>query len=276
LYLQFVSFRIFKSLLVFCLLSLILSSFVIERTDEPVTIKSPFDKFNVDHLGNVYLVHEEELLKFLPNGKLFARYSNLKLGEISGIDVNNPLKIVLYYHDFQQVVFLDNQLSSQAQPLALEKLGLEQAQLVCGSVNNSLWIYNRQNNELLRFNENMQRIAATGNLKQVLQRDVEPKSMIEHNNFLYLNSKNDGLFVFDMFGTFNKIISLKELQDFYIANDLVYFNRDSSICSYNFKTFEEICTTVDDFKQLRSIQFRNNHIYRDLKDSLVISPLSEN
>ena len=117
-------------------------------------IKVKSDFFNADNIGNIYTIKEDELMKFLPSGKFFARYSNLKLGNITSLDATNPLKLVLYYRDFQQIVFLDNQLSVNSENVSLEKLGYEQTDLVCASANNSFWIYNKQNNELIRFNKN--------------------------------------------------------------------------------------------------------------------------
>ena len=122
-----------------------------------------------------------------------ARYSNLRLGDIASVDATNPLKILLHYRDYQQLVFLDNQLSPNGKPISLEQLGLEQAQLVCASVNNSFWVYDKRNNELHRFNENQQNVASTGNLRQVLSTEVTPVSMKEHNNYLYLNCPGSGM-----------------------------------------------------------------------------------
>ncbi|MGZ4100177.1 MAG: hypothetical protein ACXVNM_14925, partial [Bacteroidia bacterium] len=103
------------------------------KWDQPqrIVIKSKLDYFTTDNIGNVYTVKDDELVKYLPTGKFFLRYSNLKLGNITTVDATNPLKLVLYYRDFQQIVFLDNQLSLNSEPVSLEKLGYEQTDLVC-------------------------------------------------------------------------------------------------------------------------------------------------
>ena len=131
------------------------------------TVKGKYDYFTTDNLGNIYLIHEDELIKYLPGGKLFARYSNLKLGSITSVDATNPLKILLYYRNFQQIVFLDNQLSQNSEPVSIEKLGYEQADLVCAGSNNSFWIYNKQNSELIRFDQFGRQITSTGKIKQI-------------------------------------------------------------------------------------------------------------
>lgn len=221
-------------------------------------------------MANVYAVNNEELIKFLPSGKYFARYSNLKLGSITTLDATNPLKLILYYRDFQQIVFLDNQLSQTSEPVSLEKLGYEQTDLVCASANNGFWLYDKQNNELLRFNENTKKIASTGNLKQVLQTDLNPDFMLEHNGWLFLNSPGTGIYVFDIFGAFSKIIALKNLKDFRVNEDIIYYKKDSSLCSYNYKLFEEACKAIPNSTNCLKIEFNKNKIYCGYKDSVVV------
>jgi len=224
----------------------------------------------MDNIGNIYTIKEEELLKYLPNGKFFARYSNLKLGGITTVDATNPLKIILYYRDFQQLVFLDDQLSLNSEVVSLETLGYEQTDLVCGSFNNSFWIYNKQNNELVRFDENSKKITSTGNLKQIMQNELSPNYMLEHNGYLYLNSPETGIYVFDIFGAFSKIISIKNLKQFQVNGNIVYYQRDSSFCSYNYTLFEEACKALPNPTKTNGIKYSNKKLYSGYRDSLIV------
>ncbi len=235
-------------------------------------IKSDF--IAVDNIGNLYAVKDNELIKYSSTGKMFARYSDIKLGNISHVDVTNPLKILLYYRDYQQIVFLDNQLSLNSQNVSLEKLGFEQSELVCSGANNSFWIYDKQNNELLRFNENSKKIAATGNLKQVLKIEISPNYMLEHNGLLFLNCPDSGIYVFDMFGAYVKVISLKNLSNFQSTENILYFNRDSSLCSYHYKQFEESCQKIHQPKGYKQVLYMNKHMYLTYKDSVVVLPIN--
>ncbi len=236
--------------------------------DKRVIIKTKLDYFTTDNIGNIYTIKEDELIKYLANGKFFERYSNLKLGTITSVDATNPLKILVYYRDFQQIVFLDNQLSLNSDIVSLQDLGYEQTDLVCASANNSFWIYNKQNNELIRFNENSKKVAATGNLKQVLQVNLNPNYLTEHNGYVFLNCPETGIYVFDIFGTFNKIIALKNLKNFQVNESLIYYTKDSNLCSYNYKTFEDACKIISN-KPLQII-YRKQKIYCGYKDSVVV------
>jgi hypothetical protein len=242
----------------------------IQSDKQKLLIKTKLDYFTVDNLGNIYTIREDEIIKFLPNGKLFNRYSNLKLGSISSVDATNPLKLLLYYRDFQQIVFLDNQLSPNSDPVSLERMGLEQTDLVCASVNNSFWIYNKQNNELIRFDQNSKKMVTTGNLKQILQTEMNPNFMLEYNNYLYLNCPETGIYVFDIFGAFSKLISIKNLKDFQVHENIIYFQKDSALCSYNHKLFQDACLKVSAARPIK-ISYFNNNIYSGYKDSVVVN-----
>ena len=252
------------NLILFC------SSFIQNNEPKPFVIKAKFDFFTVDNIGNIYTIKEDELLKYLPNGKFFARYSNLKLGSITKVDATNPLKLVLYYRDFQQIVFLDNQLSVNSENVSLEKLGYEQTDLVCASNNNSFWIYSKQNNELHRFNENSKEISSTGNLKQILQNDLSPNFMLEHNGYLYLNSPETGIYVFDIFGAFSRVIAIKSLRQFQVNETILYYQKDSSFCSYNYGLFEEACKTLPNWSKGLTFKYSNTKLYSGFKDSIMV------
>lgn len=238
-----------------------------------LTIKTPIDFFEVDNLENIYCIHESEITKFLPNGKLFAKYSNLKLGNIKTIDVMNPLKIMVYYKDYQQLVFLDNQLSDNSETINLEKLGYEQTELVCASVNNSFWLFNKQNNELVRFNENSKKVNSTGNLAQLLKTELHPTFLCENNGNVYLNCPNQGIFVFDIFGTYIKTIGLTKQETIKVNDNFIYYKLDSTFCSYNTVNFEKSC------KQLPSTStdahFLKSKLYVSTKNELQISNLAK-
>lgn len=260
----------FKNLCFLCIFCVSAVSFIQQDEKPRLTVKTKLNYFTVDNIGNIYTVNDEELIKFQPNGKLFARYSNLKLGNITFIDATNPLKILLYYRDFQQIVFLDNQLSVNSDVVSLEKLGYEQTDLACAGANNSFWIYSKQNNELLRFNENSQKVAFTGNLKQVLRTDLSPNFMLEHNGYLFLNCPETGIYIFDMFGAFSKIISLKNLNNFNVSDNIIYYQQDSALCSYNYKLFEEACKQIPDFKKNVFAKYKGNKLYCSYQDSLLV------
>lgn len=235
----------------------------------PQIIKKQHDFFTVDNLGNMFLVKDHEILKYLANGNYYNRYSNLKYGEITSVDGTNGLRLVLFYKDYQQIIFLDNQLSQKSDPVSLEDMGYEQTELVCVSANNGIWIYNKANNELIRFDEHLKKIASTGNLKQILQRELKPNFMTEHNGYLFLNCPESGIYVFDIFGAFSRIISLKDLKNFQVYDDILYFYKDGIFCSYDYKLFDQVCKKFNAINVKQSF-FNKSKVYLSNSDTLFV------
>ncbi|MBI3502339.1 MAG: hypothetical protein HY063_11150 [Bacteroidetes bacterium] len=201
----------------------------------PVSSKN----FTTDNLGNIYIINGSNLEKYDSEGNLLKTYSNKNLGNISSVDVTNSLKVLVFYESFQQIVVLDNMFSPSANPVSLEMLGYNQTSLVCTSHNNGIWIYNKQNFELIRFDENFQQTNKTENITRQIMQEVNPDFLIEQNNKVFLNDSAKGIFVFDIYGTYNKTIPLKGIGSFQISNDEIIYFKDGKLKSYNIKTLSE-------------------------------------
>lgn len=224
----------------------------------------------IDALGNIYLIHGDELRKYNPQGTFLKTFSNKRYGRIEDVDLSNPLKILVYYKDFQQVLFLDNQLSPAAEVISLERAGHEQTALVCSSVNNSFWIYDKQNNELLRFGPDLKVLVQTGNLKRLLELDLQPNYMREHGNFLYLNCPQEGILVFDIYGTFYKTIPIRGLHEFTVINGNVFYFENFVLKEHEAKAFQTINKAFPD-ALLKTVYWRNERYYKVYADSLQVS-----
>ena len=224
---------------------------------------------NVDNLSNSYLVNDDVLQKYDPQGNLMKTYSNKTLGKISAVDANNPMKVILFYRDFLQIVFLDNTLSQNGDPVSIEILGYPQTRLVCSSHDKGFWIYNQQNFELLRFDQNLHVVNQTGNLAPLLGIDLKPNFMIEYNNRLYVNNPETGILVFDVFGTYSKNIPLKKISDFQFREDDIVYYQNGKLNSFNTKTLEQGVTALPDSTAV-SVKLTNDKLYLLKKDALGI------
>lgn len=235
-----------------------------------IVFKHKQSQVKVDGLGNVFLISDMEISKFNSLGILQKTYSSKRYGHIDFVDVSNPLKIMVYYKDFQQVLFLDNQLSVSSSPISLENLGFEQSSLVCSSSNNSFWLYDKQNNSLCRFSSDSKLLVKTGNLKTLLGIDINPNFMIEHNGYLYLNAcNNEGILLFDIYGTFYKAIAINELSKFSVVNEELFYFKDKTLFQYQPTTFNTIQKVFQD-TAITDVQWHNNLFYKSYNDSLLI------
>lgn len=219
-----------KSLL-FVLIFLSFSNYFYEKC-----IYEKFDFADIDNQGNSYFVKNDQLKKYNIKGELIKVFSNKKLGTISSIDVSNPLRILLFYKDQSAVLFLDSQLSEQSDKLDLNLINLEQSVLACTSVNNSVWLFNKQNCELVRLEKN--KTINTGNLNNLLSIDLNPSFMLEYNNYLYLNDPNIGILLFDIFGAYFKTLPIKSINKFNVVGNKIFYKKENKFYSYELKNYE--------------------------------------
>ncbi len=211
------------------------------------------DYFTSDNLGNAYLIKGHEIFKYLPNGKLFNRYSNLMLGNITSVDATNPLKLLLFYRDFSKIQFLDNQLAENRGIISLQDLGLEQSTLACTSFDNGFWIYDQISFSLIRFNQAFDKVQEARNINQNIGYEPQPNFLVESGDWIYLNNPQTGILVFDIFGTYFKTIPVKELDMFQVSGQNLLYYKNGKLLSYNLKTLteEEIPLPSDKIKMLR-------------------------
>ncbi|HEX8576017.1 MAG TPA: hypothetical protein VF677_06945 [Flavobacterium sp.] len=92
-----------------------------------------------DQFGYHYYVKNNVFSKSKEEKTL--EYKNIPLGKITKVDLQNPLKIVLFYEDFNTVILLDNQLNE------IQKINFSSlvTPVVAGAVamasQNRLWVY---------------------------------------------------------------------------------------------------------------------------------------
>ncbi len=105
--------------------------------------KIPFEggSFTTDNLQNVYVFHGSSIRKYSPQGKMLYNYSDKSFGAITSVDVNDPLKMLVFYKDFPKVVLLDNTLSVNGNPFSPADVGYPLTTLVCTSHDNGVWMY---------------------------------------------------------------------------------------------------------------------------------------
>jgi hypothetical protein len=239
------------------------------RDDKSTTIvKHAYDFFAVDNMGNVYTVANDEIRKFNKKGELLKIFSNKRAGKIFSIDASNALRIVVFYKDQSQVIFLDSQLTQNGDPIDLLNLNLEQSDLICSSFNNGIWLYNRQNAELIRLDEKLERVVSTGNLNNLLNTELKPLYLNENSGYVYMSDTKNGILVFDIYGTYYKTISLFNIRSFQVAEQQIFYYKDSVISSYNTKLLNNFDSLIAK-PYPKDMKWMNGTFYKQYTDSLM-------
>src|SRR4029077_7308362 len=169
----------FLKYIMLLMLSVLLVSAISSPTQYELVAKIPLSSgtFTTDNLQNVYVYHKTTIKEYNSAGKLLYTYSDKSYGDITSVDANNPLKVMVFYKDFPQILFLDNTLSRNGNSISPSDLGYQLTTMACVSHDNGLWFYDTQNLQLLHFDVNLTLTQKTGNLNQLLGIVINPFSL---------------------------------------------------------------------------------------------------
>jgi hypothetical protein len=99
-----------------------------------------------DGYNNCFYIKNNVLFKKIGNSNF--QYQNPYLGKITRVDILNPLKIIVFYEEFNMVMVLDNQLN-EIQKIDFSKLESPVIASAVGiSGQNKLWLYNSLNQQI--------------------------------------------------------------------------------------------------------------------------------
>ena len=215
-----------------------------------------------DQFGYYYEINDTQIKKYSIKGELDCSYSNNVLGVIANVDVSNPQKILVYFRDFTKVLILDITLSPTSEVVDLTDLELDETTLVCRSYNDGIWYYDPIRFELIRKNQELTTTNSSGNLANLLNKNIQANYLIEHNNKLYLNDILNGVLVFDNYGSYLKTLPINGLTNFQVKDKLlIYTNKEGEIEIYDFFSLETIKYKPQNYNAIISVRVENNLIY---------------
>jgi len=247
------------------------------RTGDSQVFDFRIDDFDLDVLGNLYIIRDTELIKYNDKLELQSTFSNLSLGAISSIDASDAMNLLVFYGDFAKVLFLDNTLSVKKSAISLSELGFPNATLACLSYNNAFWIFDPSNQELIRINQFLDIAERSGNLNQIIHTEIEPNQLIESGNTVYLIDEKEGVFVFDRYAGFMKRLPFLGIDDLVVnENNSLTFIRNDSMFTYNMNTLK-MDTTVLVKKNIKKIIISEKvHTYLNNNGLLFRGNIKEN
>jgi len=94
----------------------------------------------MDELDHIYYLKNNILFKKRDQDTI--NYSNVLLGKITSVNIQNPFKLVVFYKDFNSVILLDNNLNELTNRIDFTKETLfNSVQFVSASSENNLWLF---------------------------------------------------------------------------------------------------------------------------------------
>lgn len=223
--------------------------------------------FTTDNLQDVYVYTGNVLKKYDAHGKMLYLHGDKSYGSISSVDVTDPLKVMVFYKDFPEIVLLDNTLSQNGSPISPTDLGFPNTTLACISHDNGAWLYEAQNLQLVHVDINLNVTQKTGNLMQLLGFPINPNYLLEYNNYLYMNDSAQGILIFDIYGTYFKTIPIKGLTTFEIRGNDLFYTQANRIHAFHLKTIMEDITAMPD-SLATNARVEKNMLFESYRDTV--------
>jgi hypothetical protein len=193
---------------------------------------------SIDNFGNLFVVTpQNEVLKFNAKGKFLWNYTNKTFGEISQLDVTDPLRVILYYAAFQQIVVLNNNLS-EISKYSFNQNPDQQITLTASANNNGFWVYDQINRELKKLSNSFLDDLKSGNIYQRNGFDMKANFMLSDEQYVYINDEQFGIRIFDSYGNFIKTAIINVKKEFEVNGADIYFFDAQKLMSYNYLTFQ--------------------------------------
>ena len=187
-----------------------------------------------DDMGNLYIVSPtNQLYKYNYSGKVLATLNYNYNGNISSLDVSNPMEIYVFYKEINRVLLLDNNLAYRGE-LDLTKLNITQAAAIARSFDNGIWVFDLGDLQLKKISKDGILSQSSGNIKQFTQTDFIPNLLSDNTNQIMLC--NDSIcLLFDVFTAYIKTVKFKNSQNFQFGNNQIFETNQSQINSIDLK-----------------------------------------
>ena len=202
------------------------------QTDYDIQLKNK--SISIDDLGYLYIISDRnELIRYDSNLKQEYAYSNERLGAISSLDVNNPLKLLLFYENYQTIIVLDN-LLGEVSRYNLFDLGYNDINAVGISNDNNVWIYDPIDYKLKKLDNSGKLISESITLYNEGLEYIRPTYLAEKGNKVFLYDRDYGFYLFDNLGQYLNHIELQDINSYQVINqNNILFVKDDVMHTYD-------------------------------------------
>lgn len=204
-----------------------------------------YDKFDF-----LYFIQNNTLFKY-KNG-VSVDYKNVALGQITKVDLLNPLKVLVFYERFNTVVTLDNQLNETLKinfselktPLIVTKMGM--------ASQNQLWVFDEITSQLYLYE------TGNGTLKPVgtpISTEIKYYNS-DFNTFEWLD-KNNNWYQCSIFGKVEKLNYIFNFDSVLFSNEaFIFYKKNEKVLIFN-RNSSEIISLENSDKTFESLTYKN-------------------
>ena len=153
----------------------------------------------LDEFQNLYYLNDNILYKKAENNTF--SYSNVSLGRITMVNIQNPFKLILFFADFNAVIILDNNLNELTEKIDFTReTTFNNVRFVSGSSQNNIWLFADDNKLHLYDYKNLSEQTQTQPIT-FYEEQFTPKTIISNYKNVWILS-DSGVFQFNEYGNY--------------------------------------------------------------------------
>ncbi|MFW6302486.1 MAG: hypothetical protein ACOC01_03080 [Bacteroidales bacterium] len=227
------------------------------------------EKVYCDHLDNVYIIEANRLEKYNADFELQAAYDYQTSGVITTVDVSNPLRILVYSANANEILFLDKQMSIIGNPVLLDEMGYYDVSAVCSATRGGFWLHDAQSQQIVNIDQH----GNAGLTASISERfSGLPNQLYEKNNKLFLGFEEQGIMVYNVMGAHETSFPLKYQKNFKIINQNILYLQNNTLFSFDYFLLKEQSIFHDAF-EIQDFAVNKNTLYYVQEGTIHISDL---
>ena len=212
----------------------------------------------VDDFENIYYINNNILYKWTPN-KTYS-YSNTQFGELSSIDIKNPLKILLFYSGYNTAIILDNKLNELTSPINFTSESLSKnISFATISSNNNLWLFSSDDNILRLWNYRTKKEQFSSQPTPFYAKDFGTLQQRSTYKNCWLFGVNMML-KFNEYGTFGGRFKIDKFDGVQLSENNIIFSKNNRLIIYDSES-ESLPIKLNQEILIKSFYLNKNHIY---------------
>lgn len=190
-----------------------------------------------DNFSNTYLISPENaIVKFDSTGRQVAVFTNNRLGQATFVDPSNPLKILVWYPDFQTVVLLDRTLTEMGR-LNFSGAALYSVRCVAMAFDGNIWAFDDAVSKTVKLSLDGAVLLESPPLNVYFPKRFSATRIRDSGRLVYLSDPVGGLCTLDQYANLENVYNAFSMNDFETDGDWLFYLEKERLCLQNMAHF---------------------------------------
>ena len=222
----------------------------------------------LDNLDQLHIVDRKgTLTRYTQDLEILYKYADNTLGAIQHVDVNNPLKALVFHNDYSIISYLDNTLA-RIRKANLQDWGYYDITTIASSNDGNIWLYDPSKNQVLKISDAGKIKLSTNNLNDFRLEDLNPTKIVERDNKIFIYDEEYGIIIFDNLGQYLKVLPIKNIKNFQTDGRNIYVYQENSIKVYTVRLLEESIIPLEAKEGIKNVLISPRCIYYIYEDGV--------